>query len=158
VQLIFFTINFIIFAIALVFLLRKPVSNYLKDRKNSFINGHEEAKKHYDDALGKLNGLKDSVRNIDKEGDAHVEEIAEQAREEARVIVLNAASYSTATMAGTEEMLKAEIERAKNKEVTNFIHSVIAKTETEVKKGSVQNDYSEIYIKNYFAASKRVEG
>ena len=157
-QLIFFTINFIIFITGLVFLLRKPVSNYLKDRKTSFVNGHDDAKKYYDDTLNKLNSFKERVRNIDKEGRDHIEDFVDQARAEAKLITLNAETYSKATLVGMEELIKEETERAKNKEVADFIHSIINKTKNDVKKESLQTDYSGNYIKDYFAESKRVEG
>ncbi len=155
-QLMFFTINFVVFIFLLVLLLKKPVSKYLKERKDSFINGHKEAQKLYDDALLELNKMKENIRNISKDGKIHIEEASNQAKTEANTIILNARSYSKAMLTGTDEMIKSEEERAKNREITNFIHSVIAKTKDDVKNEASQKDYDAIYIKDYFAEDKRV--
>lgn len=155
-QLMFFTINFVIFIFALVFLLKKPLSKYLKERKDSFTHGHEEAQKLYNDALVELNKMKENIRNISKDGKAHIEEASAQAKTEANTIILSAKSYSKAMLTGTDEMIKSEEEMAKNKEITNFIHNVIAKTKDDVKKEASQNDYDAVYIKDYFAENKRV--
>ena len=157
-QVVFFAINFVIFIIALVFLLKKPVLKYLKDRKDIFINGNAEAKKYYDDAISGLNKVKDNIRNIEKNGRAHMEEIKTYARSEANIIIFNAESYSKSMLIGTEDMVKEETERAKNEEVANFIRNVIVKTKYDVKKDTSQIDYNTGYMKDYFIESKRVKG
>jgi len=155
-QVVFFTINFIVFVSVLVFLLKKPVSKYLKDRKASFVNGNIDAKKHYDEALLRLNKIKEDVRDIDKNGRIHIEETMAQARAEAKVMILNAESYSKTMLTGTEEIVKEETERARNREVATFIHRVVSKTKDDVKNEALQNDYDKVYIKDYFTESKRV--
>jgi len=154
-QVVFFAINFVAFVIILTLLLRKPIARYLKNRKDTFVNGNIEAKTYYDDALHELNKAKDDIRNVDQNGRARIDEVMDQAKAEANLIVLNAESYSKAMLVGTEEMMKEEAEQTKNKEITNFIHSVVANTKRDVKSEATQNGYGGVYIKDYFAENKR---
>ena len=155
-QVICFSINFVIFIAALVVLLKKPILKYLKERKESFVNSNIEAQKSYDDAFVALNKVKDDIRNIEQKGQNHIEEVSAWAKSEAQTIVLGAESYSNTMLIGSEEMIKEETERAKNKEISKFIHSVIANTKHDVKNESSQSDYSSIYIKDYFTETKRL--
>lgn len=157
-QLVFFTINFIIFVTVLLFLLKKPISKYLTDRKTAFVNGNVEAKTAHDNAIHLLNKIKQDIKDLEKDGRDHLEEVVDNAKLEAKQIIANTEAYSKSMLLGTEEMVKEELETAKNKEVTNFIHNIITKTKSDVKSKASSVDYDSIYIKDYFAESKRVEG
>jgi F0F1-type ATP synthase membrane subunit b/b' len=156
VQLIFFTINFITFLVLLVFLLKKPLSKYLKERKEIFVNGHIEAEKNYSLALCELNNIKDDIKNIEQKGNARIAEVVAWSKSEADSLVLNSESYSKSMLDGNEEMITEETKRVRDKTIANFIHKVISNTERDVKKGSPQVDYDSIYIKDYFTESKRM--
>jgi F0F1-type ATP synthase membrane subunit b/b' len=153
-QVIYFTINFILFVFFMFLLLRKPISKFLKDRKDAYVNGHTEAKTFYDDAFNKLNEIKHKTSNIAKDGKANLEQAIKQAKTEGDIIVVNAEGYSKNILVGSKDVIREEVERAKNKQVTSFVQSVIANTKKSVKDESASKDYNGIYIEDYFSKTK----
>jgi len=151
---IYFTINFLLFIFFLWFLLRKPISAFLKKRKTTFIDSHAEAKTNYDTAVSKLNEIKTKFSDIEKEGKVYVDEMTKQAGTEGKMVVFNAEAYAKTILSGSRDIVSEEVKRARNKQVTSFVHSVIAKTKVSVKNESVSKDYDGVYMKDYFNETK----
>lgn len=153
-QIIYFAINFVIFICVMYWLLRKPVSKFLNDRKNTFINESAEAKAYYDTAFNKLSEIKGKLLDIEKDGEAYMNGAVKQAKEDANIIILNAKAYSGNMLVGSKDVIIEEIKKARNKQVMDFVHKVVAKTKTSAEKDAVSKDYNGLYMKDYFARTR----
>ena len=153
-QIVYFTINFVAFIFILYWFLRKPISKYLNNRKSNFIKDSTEAKTYYDTAFNKLNEIKGKLLDIEKEGDSHVDNAIKQAKEEANIIILNAKNRSNNILASSKDLVIEELKRARDRQVMNFVHSVVAKTKVSAKEDATSKDYNDLYMKDYFVGAK----
>lgn len=153
-QVVYFAINFFIFVVVMYWLLRKPVSKFLKERKDKFINESAEAKAYYDNAFNKLEEIKGKLLDIEKDGENHINDAVKQAKEEAKIIMVNAKAYSGNMLTGSKDVIAEEVKRARNRQVVNFVHSVIANTKISAEKDAPSKDYNGLYMKDYFTKAK----
>jgi F-type H+-transporting ATPase subunit b len=153
-QVIYFAINFIIFVIVMYWLLRKPVSKFLRNRKDTFIKESAEAKTYYDTAFNKLNEIKGKLLDVEKDGEKYIDDAVKQAKEEAKIIIVNAKACSGNILTGSKDVIVEEIKRARNRQVINFVHDVVAKTRISAEKDAVSKDYNGLYMKDYLTRTK----
>ena len=153
-ELLYFTINFVIFVLILVFILRKPVLKFLSERKEIFISSNKEAQLSYEQSLGRLDELKVKLSNIEKEGRSYVNDAVKNAKTNADIIIFNASSYSKNVLLGSEELIDEEVKRAKEEKVRDFIVSVVNRTKRSVKAESSSRGYGKIYMDDYFMEHK----
>lgn len=153
-QVIYFAINFVVFVFVMYWLLRKPISKFLSERKNTFISESTEAKTYYDTAFNKLSEIKGKLLDVEKEGETYIDIAVKQAKEDANIIILNAKAYSGNMLTGSKDVIIEEIKKARNKQVMNFVHSVMAKTKISAEKDAASKDYNGLYMKDYFAGNQ----
>ncbi len=153
-QIVYFTINFIIFALLLIIFLRRPVSKFLGERKIAFIKDSTSSKSYYDGAFNRLEEIKGKLLDIEKDGAAHIDRAAKQAKDEARVIITNAKNYSNNMLISSKDMIMEEVIKAKNEKIINFVHSVVVKTKNSVKEHAGSKEYDELYMKDYFSSNQ----
>jgi F-type H+-transporting ATPase subunit b len=153
-QVIYFSINFVVFVLVMYWLLRKPISKYLSERKATFISESTEAKTYYDTAFNKLKEIKGKLLDIEKDGDAYIDGAIKQAQEDAGIIILNAKGYSGNMLVGSKDVIIEEINRARNRRLMDFVHKVVANTKTSAEKDSASKDYNSSYMKDYFTQTK----
>jgi F0F1-type ATP synthase membrane subunit b/b' len=123
--LIFPFINLVIFAGLLVFLLRKPISNFLKARRNAVIGNIEESKKIFEEAHSRVSVVRQKMANIDKEGEAFISSMQADAKYLTKRLIEEA--RQKAQMTEKEVNLIIEAEEAQKWQLfrTNFVSMVI---------------------------------
>jgi F-type H+-transporting ATPase subunit b len=83
--------NFAVWLLALVFLLRKPVAEFLRNRRATVIEGMEEAKRVKEEAEAKYREYSERIENLDAELERLRDEMRRAGMEERERIVAEAA-------------------------------------------------------------------
>jgi F0F1-type ATP synthase membrane subunit b/b' len=148
-ELIFYFINFFIFAGLLIFILRKPLINIFAARRNQYIASKEEAENLYNNATAENQDISKKISNIARESDDFISNIKKQSVSYGEKLISDAHSQAEYIKKETKELLETEketyIKETRNKLVAKVVGRAKNELNSEVDSGkrkSYLNDYS----------------
>lgn len=146
-SLLFPFINLIIFVFLLIFFVRKPIKNFLKNRREAVIGHIEESKKIFEQAHAKASVARQKMANIDKEGEAYVASLRADAQYLAKRLVEEAQEKTQMVQKEVSLIIEAEEEQVEKEFKTNFITKIIRTAHRDMEKNLSPED-SDKFIKD----------
>lgn len=107
-------INFILFVGGLLYLLRKPLSLFWKERHESIARSLSDAKQLRQNAAQRLLEIEKRYQQIGQESDRLVQSIRLEAEEEKKQIIQEAEEYAVKLKRDAERTLEQEVKKMKN--------------------------------------------
>ena len=142
--------NFLVLAIALVFLLRKPLKQALNNRISGIQNQLDELEEKKKAAEAKLVEYDEKLASLDKEAENIVAEYIRQG-EEAKVRILKEAEAASEKLeAQAKRNIKSEFKQAKEKLHRDVLEKALVKAESLIKEkitGKDQENLVDDYLK-----------
>lgn len=132
-----YILNFIIFVGGLVYLLRKPVETFFKDRYDNLKRQMDESIRIRDEALARLKEIEDKLARIDYYVNAIKEEYRDMAKKEKEEIINHAKRTASSLLNSAEQTILFETLELK-KEITRQI----LKSATEKSLSIILSKYS----------------
>lgn len=123
--LIFPFINLAIFAGLMVFLLRKPVSKFLKSRREAVVGHIEESQKVFEEVNSRATVIRQKMANIEKEGEAFIASLQADAKYLAKRLLDEAQAKAHMTEKELTVVIEAEETQKLKSFKTNFISRII---------------------------------
>ncbi len=140
--------NFAVLAIALFFLLRKPLKNALNSRISGIQSELEELEEKKKAAEAKLAEYDDKLASLDKEAEEIVAEYIRQGEEAKARILKEAESASEKLEAQAKRNIQAEFKQAKEHLYQDLLEKALVKAEGLIK-DKITGDDQESLVDDY---------
>ena len=150
----FRVMNFAVLAIALVFLLRKPLAQALNSRIKGIKDQLDDLEARKDEAEKKLAEYNAKLSQLEKEAEKIVEDYIKQGNEAKQRILKEAASSAEKLKAQARRNIDHEFEQAKLKLQAEIFESSLKKAEEIIKNKFSEDDQDRIvdeYLKKVVA-------
>jgi len=150
----FRVMNFAVLAIALVYLLRKPLSQALSSRIKDIKDELEDLEVRKKEAEKKLAEYNDKLAQLEKEAETIVEEYIKQGNEAKDRILKEAQASAEKLKAQAQRNIQHEFEQAKSKLQEEIFESSLEKAEEIIKNKISEDDQDRIvdeYLKKVVA-------
>ena len=155
--LIYAFLNLIILILFLYFVLRKTVKLSLLNRREDFIKKSKESHDYYNSTVGRLEGVKSKLSNIENDGVKYLNTITENSKKIGNDMVENAKKMASVIVDDAGQRAEAEFRHTRNKIVSSFVYKIIGDTRIKLKK-DVNDVNRDEYIDEYSKLSKTERG
>jgi F-type H+-transporting ATPase subunit b len=144
-NLIWWTVNFIALLIILFKLLRKPLVNFLQNRKETIQREYEELLRKKREAEAQYLELQAKLKNMEDEAKQILQNYIEQGQKEKERIIKEAEEQAKRIMEQADLYIKHELEKAKEDLRKELAQEVIKLTEERLLKGLTIEDHKRIF-------------
>ncbi len=144
-NLIWWTVNFIVLFIILFKLLRKPLVNFLQNRKETIQREYEELLRKKREAEAQFLELQAKLKNMEDEARQILQNYIEQGQREKERIIKEAEEQAKRIMEQADLYIKHELEKAKEELRKELAQEVIKLTEERLLKGLTIEDHKRIF-------------
>jgi F-type H+-transporting ATPase subunit b len=144
----FRVINFVVLAVALVFILRKPLSHALGSRIKGIKEQLEDLETRKSEAERKLAEYKDKLVQLEKEAEQIIDDYIKQGHEAKARILKEAESSAEKLKAQARRNIEHEFEQAKLKLQAEIFESSLQKAE-EIIKNKISSDDQDRIVDEY---------
>ncbi len=144
-NLIWWTVNFIALLIILFKLLRKPLVNFLQNRKETIQREYEELLRKKREAEAQYLELQAKLKNMEDEAKQILQNYIEQGQKEKERIIKEAEEQAKRIMEQADLYIKHELEKAKEDLREELAQEVIKLTEERLLKGLTIEDHKRIF-------------
>jgi F-type H+-transporting ATPase subunit b len=144
-NLIWWTVNFIALLIILFKLLRKPLVNFLQNRKETIQREYEELLRKKREAEAQFLELQAKLKNMEDEAKQILQNYIEQGQKEKERIIKEAEEQAKRIMEQADLYIKHELEKAKEDLRKELAQEVIKLTEERLLKGLTIEDHKRIF-------------
>jgi len=144
-NLIWWTVNFIALLIILFKLLRKPLVNFLQNRKETIQREYEELLRKKREAEAQFLELQAKLKNMEDEARQILQNYIEQGQKEKERIIKEAEEQAKRIMEQADLYIKHELEKAKEDLRKELAQEVIKLTEERLLKGLTIEDHKRIF-------------
>lgn len=144
-NLIWWTVNFIALLIILFKLLRKPLVNFLQNRKETIQREYEELLRKKREAEAQYLELQAKLKNMEDEAKQILQNYIEQGQKEKERIIKEAEEQAKRIMEQADLYIKHELEKAKEELRKELAQEVIKLTEERLLKGLTIEDHKRIF-------------
>lgn len=149
-DLLYRSINFIIFFVVLFLLLRKPLKQGLGDRRDSIQKELQELELKKEEAKKEYQALEKRIANIKEEREAILAEFKAEGEKEQRKIIDNAQKVASRIVDQAQITIQQEIQRANLSLRQDLSEMAVQMAEELLKKNITEND-QEVLIGEYLA-------
>jgi len=144
-NLIWWTVNFIALLIILFKLLRKPLVNFLQNRKETIQREYEELLRKKREAEAQYLELQAKLKNMEDEAKQILQNYIEQGQKEKERIIKEAEEQAKRIMEQADLYIKHELEKAKEELRKELAQEVIKLAEERLLKGLTIEDHKRIF-------------
>jgi F-type H+-transporting ATPase subunit b len=144
-NLIWWTVNFLALLIILFKLLRKPLVNFLQNRKETIQREYEELLRKKREAEAQYLELQAKLKNMEDEARQILQNYIEQGQKEKERIIKEAEEQAKRIMEQADLYIKHELEKAKEDLRKELAQEVIKLTEERLLKGLTIEDHKRIF-------------
>jgi F-type H+-transporting ATPase subunit b len=144
-NLIWWTVNFIALLIILFKLLRKPLVNFLQNRRETIQREYEELLRKKREAEAQYLELQAKLKNMEDEAKQILQNYIEQGQREKERIIKEAEEQAKRIMEQADLYIKHELEKAKEDLRKELAQEVIKLTEERLLKGLTIEDHKRIF-------------
>jgi len=144
-NLIWWTVNFIALLIILFKLLRKPLVNFLQNRKETIQREYEELLRKKREAEAQYLELQAKLKNMEDEAKQILQNYIEQGQKEKERIIKEAEEQAKRIMEQADLYIKHELEKAKEELRKELAQEVIKLAEKRLLKGLTIEDHKRIF-------------
>ncbi|MCC6025423.1 MAG: F0F1 ATP synthase subunit B [Caldimicrobium sp.] len=144
-NLIWWTVNFIVLLIILFKLLRKPLVNFLQNRRETIQREYEELLRKKREAEAQFLELQAKLKNMEDEAKQILQNYIEQGQREKERIIKEAEEQAKRIMEQADLYIKHELEKAKEELRKELAQEVIKLTEERLLKGLTVDDHKRIF-------------
>jgi F-type H+-transporting ATPase subunit b len=144
-NLIWWTVNFIALLIILFKLLRKPLVNFLQNRKETIQREYEELLRKKREAEAQYLELQAKLKNMEDEAKQILQNYIEQGQKEKERIIKEAEEQAKRILEQADLYIKHELEKAKEELRKELAQEVIKLTEERLLKGLTIEDHKRIF-------------
>ena len=144
-NLIWWTVNFLALLIILFKLLRKPLVNFLQNRKETIQREYEELLRKKREAEAQYLELQAKLKNMEDEAKQILQNYIEQGQKEKERIIKEAEEQAKRIMEQADLYIKHELEKAKEDLRKELAQEVIKLTEERLLKGLTIEDHKRIF-------------
>ncbi len=149
-DLLYRSMNFIIFFGVLFFLLRKPLKQNLADRRNNIQKELEELETQKASARQELEGLTQRIARMKEEKEAILAEYRAEGEKEKQKIIDNAQKTAARLLEQTQVTIQQEIQKANQTLRQEIAESAVRMAEEILRKNITDNDHK-VLIGEYLA-------
>ena len=149
-ELIYRSINFIIFFGVLFFLLRKPLKQVLADRKDSIQKELQDLEAKKEEANREFQALEKRISNIKEEREAILAEYKAEAEKEKQKIIANAQKTASRIIDQSQLTIQQEMQKANQALRQEMSDMAVRMAEDLLKKNITDND-QKLLIGEYLA-------
>ncbi len=149
-ELIYRSINFIIFFGILFFLLRKPLKQVLADRRDSIQKELQDLEAKKEEATREFQALENRISNIKEERSAILAEYKVEAEKEKQKIIENAQKTATRIIDQSQLTIQQEMRKANQALRQEMSDMAVRMAEELLKKNITEND-QKVLIGEYLA-------
>jgi F-type H+-transporting ATPase subunit b len=144
-NLIWWTVNFLVLLIILFKLLRKPLVNFLQNRRETIQREYEELLLKKREAEAQYLELQAKLREMEDEAKQILQNYIEQGQREKERIIKEAEEQAKRIMEQADLYIKHELEKAKAELRKELAQEVIKLTEERLLKGLTIDDHKRIF-------------
>jgi len=144
-NLIWWTVNFLALLIILFKLLRKPLVNFLQNRKETIQREYEELLRKKREAEAQYLELQAKLKNMEDEAKQILQNYIEQGQKEKERIIKEAEEQAKRIMEQADLYIKHELEKAKEDLRKELAQEVVKLTEERLLKGLTIEDHKRIF-------------
>ncbi len=144
-NLLWFSINFLVFLFILYKLLKKPVVNFFKNRKENFLKEYEELLTKKKAAEAKYLELQEKIKNLKVEAEAIYQNYIEQGIREKERILEEAKQQAERLKEYAQLYIVQEIEKAKDTLRKELAEEALSLAEEILRKNISQEDQKNLF-------------
>jgi F-type H+-transporting ATPase subunit b len=144
-NLIWWTVNFLALLIILFKLLRKPLVNFLQNRKETIQREYEELLRKKREAEAQYLELQARLKNMEDEAKQILQNYIEQGQKEKERIIKEAEEQAKRVLEQADLYIKHELEKAKEDLRKELAQEVVKLTEERLLKGLTIEDHKRIF-------------
>jgi F-type H+-transporting ATPase subunit b len=144
-NLIWWTANFLALLIILFLLLRKPLVNFLQNRKETIQREYEELLRKKREAEAQYLELQAKLKNMEDEAKQILQNYIEQGQKEKERIIKEAEEQAKRIMEQADLYIKHELEKAKENLRKELAQEVIKLAEERLLRGLTIEDHKRIF-------------
>ncbi len=144
-NLIWWTVNFIALLLILFKLLRKPLVNFLQNRKETIQREYEELLRKKREAEAQYVEFQAKLKNMEDEAKQILQNYIEQGQKEKERIIREAEEQAKRIMEQADLYIKHELEKAKEELRKELAQEVVKLTEERLLKGLTIEDHKRIF-------------
>jgi F-type H+-transporting ATPase subunit b len=144
-NLIWWTVNFLALLIILFKLLRKPLVNFLQNRKETIQREYEELLRKKREAEAQYLELQAKLKKMEDEAKQILQNYIEQGQKEKERIIKEAEEQAKRILEQADLYIKHELEKAKEDLRKELAQEVIKLTEERLLKGLTLEDHKRIF-------------
>jgi F-type H+-transporting ATPase subunit b len=144
-NLIWWTVNFIALLIILFKLLRKPLVNFLQNRKETIQREYEELLRKKREAEAQFLELQAKLKNMEDEAKQILQNYIEQGQKEKERIIKEAEEQAKRILEQADLYIKHELEKAKEELRKELAQEVMKLAEERLLKGLTIEDHKRIF-------------
>jgi F-type H+-transporting ATPase subunit b len=144
-NLIWWTVNFLALLIILFKLLRKPLVNFLQNRKETIQREYEELLRKKREAEAQYLELQAKLKNMEDEAKQILQNYIEQGQKEKERIIKEAEEQAKRVLEQADLYIKHELEKAKEDLRKELAQEVVKLTEERLLKGLTIEDHKRIF-------------
>jgi F-type H+-transporting ATPase subunit b len=134
-------VNFLVLAIALIFLLKKPLRGFLADRSITIRKNVEESEKLHQEALTMLKMYEGKLNKLDQEIQTMIKDAKEQGEVEKKKILERAEKMSALIIENAKNMATREMEKQKDSLQKELMEKVIKEALETLKQKTSEKDH-----------------
>jgi F-type H+-transporting ATPase subunit b len=149
-DLLYRSINFIIFFVVLVFLLRKPLKQAMTNRRESIRTELEELEAKKEQAKKEYQALEKRIANIKEEREVILAEFKAEGEKEQKKIIDNAQKVASRIVEQAQATIQQEIQKANLALRQDLADMAVQMAEEIIKKNITEND-QKVLIGEYLA-------
>jgi F-type H+-transporting ATPase subunit b len=144
-NLIWWTVNFLVLLIILFKLLRKPLVNFLQNRRETIQREYEELLRKKREAEAQYLELQAKLKNMEDEAKQILQNYIEQGQREKERIIKEAEEQAKRLMEQADLYIKHELEKAKEELRKELAQEVMKLAEERLLKGLTIDDHKRIF-------------
>jgi len=123
-----YILNFIIFVLGLIYLMKRPVESFFRNRYESLKRQMEESSRLRDEALAKLKEIEDKLAKVDYYVNAIKEEYRDMANKEREEIIEHARRTAKSLLNSAEQTILFETMELKKEITRQILKSAVEKS------------------------------
>lgn len=144
-NLFWFSLNFLVFVIILYKVLKKPVVNFFRTRRENIIKQYNELLEKKKEAEARYIELQEKIKNLEKEAQAIYQNYVEQGIRERERIINEAQVQAERIKQQAELYIQFEMEKVKKQLIHEIGEAAVKIAEEIIKKNFTEEDQKRLY-------------
>jgi len=144
-NLIWWSVNFLVFCIILYKLLKKPIVNFFRERREKLVKEYEELLQKKKEAEARYLELQEKIKNLKEEAEAIYQNYVEQGKKEKERILEEARLQAERIKEQARLYIQHEMERAKDLLRRELAEEAVKLAEEILRKNITVEDHKRIF-------------